>query len=222
MYYSQFSEDKLISEYIDQHNIEIPQFVVEIGAAHVDFNSNSRYFIESRNYQGLLIEPNETFYHNLVEHYQVNPRVTIEQAVVAESKKMVKFDFKDEPTHSGISDTGDEIMAAPLSEILHKHQLPTAIGILSVDTEGYELPILESIFKDQIYPEFVMIESNTGSEYRGAKNLMTQQSYELVIETAPNYFWDQHPLRRKFRKALKLVGIDLKFRGVNTIWRRKH
>jgi FkbM family methyltransferase len=221
MYHSQFQEDKLLSEYIAENNLKISNFFVDIGAADINHGSNSRHFIENQNFKALLLEPGDRFFNELNTYYSSNSNVKVVQAVIASEDKIIRFNFDSEPTHSGISDNGKEVMGFKLSTLLKNNDYKDQIGILSIDTEGYEFLILKSIFADNINPTFVIAESNDRKSRNDLQKLMEDNGYELAIETAKGYFFDLNPIRRKFRKALALLGIKLPLIGVNTIWHKK-
>jgi len=219
MFYSQFEEDKLIQKFITENNIQVIPNIFEIGAADVSKNSNSRYFIESKDFTGYLFEPNTDFNQKLKDHYLANKKVTIEPIVISDVDGEVSFDLQEDYTLSGIKDTGNtKVQSKRLKTYLDVNNLSSDIGILSIDTEGYDSIILKSILEDKIFAQIVIIESSSNQETKAQEDLLIKNDYNKIFSTGRGSWATKNIFLKVLRKTFKILGLTLPLRAVNTIW----
>jgi FkbM family methyltransferase len=218
MFYSQFEEDKLINDFLIKNNISITQNIFEIGAAEVSRNSNSRFFIETKGFEGFLFEPNPEFNEKLKVHYKNNSKVKIEPFAISNIDGEVSFDLQEDYTLSGIKENGNtKIQSKRLKTYLKENNLPEKIGILSIDTEGYDSTILKSILDDNLSPEIVVIESSSSEESKLQHDLL-EVNYKKIFSTGRGEWATKNIFLKVFRKAFKVLHLPLPLRAVNTIW----
>jgi|GEM_PF-4225044 len=221
MYYSQFLEDKLIEKYLKDNDIKIVPKFFEIGAAEITRNSNSRFFIESMDFEAYLFEPNSEFFAKLVDHYKANNKVKVENIAISNKDGQVKFDFQEDYTLSGISENGSStIEAKKLSTYLNQNGLDKNIGIVSIDTEGYDTPILQDILADQILPDIIIIEANNGKDSKLQHSIL-EDKYKRIYATGRGSWASKNIFLKIFRTIFKLIKIQPPLRPVNTVWLRK-
>jgi FkbM family methyltransferase len=219
MYYSQFGEDKIISDYIKNNLPSLPKLIVEVGAADIEVNSNSRYFIEEEGFKAILFEPQKKFYDSLLAFYSNSKQVEVINQAVADANKEYSFNDGDDLTLNGIkSDGGNLVSGTTLKQALTDRGIDfSGIGILSLDTEGYEVPILKSIFKDGIFPKIVLSESNSASNRNSQFKIMKANGYKLYIETACGFFNNSRK-DKLLDKIFNFLPFERNYRGVNAIW----
>jgi FkbM family methyltransferase len=218
-YFSQFEEDRLIEEYVKNNNLNITPSLVEIGCAYPEFLSNSKNFID-KGYKAILIDANNKF-SDLQSHYHsLNTNVEVVNCAITDFEGEVSFDTTQEFTHGGISNDGQiKVKAQTLKKVLEDSKLNlTEIGILSLDVEGHDQIVLESIFKDNIYPEIIIVEAND-KKARDEQEKILSEKYDLIIETAHGLFEKKtfQILDFYYHKLFKKHFLL----GVNTIWLRK-
>lgn len=161
-YYSQFGEDKYLSE-----NIKLPKngVFIDIGAGNGLWGSNSKYF-ENLGWDGLCIEPNPIDYEKCLKI-----RNKVLNVAVSNKEGEVKFYLhKNTPSLSGLKIHNDsykeiKVNALRLDSILKRENLKQ-VDILSIDTEGTEVDILNSFDICEVKPKIIIVEFIT----RGVKN----------------------------------------------------
>lgn len=164
-YYSQCGEDKYIASKMGLLGLE--KTIVEIGAGRPEEISNSRYFIE-QGFSALLIEPNKDLYDELSSFYVSNDDVEILQLVIGASTGVTTINISKK--HWALSSL-DEVEGESIKQIVGKEPIdralgfwskyPVEIGIMSIDTEGNDLPILQTLLDERIYPQVLIVEALT-------------------------------------------------------------
>ena len=110
------------------------KWCVEFGAANGKFLSNTHDLIKNRNYSAVLIEPNNILFDQLKDYYQDNQKViTLNKFVEVDGYNM-------------------------LDSILEEFNIPSDFDFLSIDIDGNDYHIWNSIKKYQ--PKIVCIEYN--------------------------------------------------------------
>lgn len=164
-YYSQCGEDKYIAGKMALLRLE--KTIVEIGAGRPEEISNSRYFIE-QGFSALLIEPNKDLYDELSSFYVSNDDVEVLQLVIGNSTGVTTINISKK--HWALSSL-DEVEGESIKQVVGKEPIdralsfwskyPTEIGIMSIDTEGNDLPILQTLLDEKIYPQVLIVEALT-------------------------------------------------------------
>lgn len=163
--YSQNGEDSVI-EFILQKLPQMPRFVIDIGANDGIVASNSRFLIQKYEFGGLLIEPFEEAFVKLEALYKNLPDVTLKQVAVGpvdqETGTMTWHGhFDNLPTR-----------VRDVNAIFAEAHVPPEIGFLSIDIDGHENEVLQSVNWSQYWPWFVIAEIDSGSD----TNLQTQMN----------------------------------------------
>ncbi len=184
-YYSQYSEDKWITE-----NLKLPDIgiFIDIGAAHPEKFSNSLHF-EEKGWNVICIEPQQEFYQLLKEK-----RKTVLQAAIRNFDGTTDFFVREDKylSSSNISVEGVvnkiSVLSYKLSTILKMYFI-NKVDILSIDVEGGEMEILESInFKDTKI-EILIVEFNTigyESKELDLVKFLKKKGYGVVHKTFAN------------------------------------
>ena len=152
-------------------------FFIESGAYDGETISNSLFFELERNFTGLLVEPNQLDYPKLLAKHR---KATSINACYSMTPLPTLVDFMNSDVLSGIQSlkTTDEItyikeqgeklgfskskvLCFPFYSILLAMGNPT-VDYFSLDVEGAELPILESIPWDKVDIKILSIEVNHG------------------------------------------------------------
>jgi FkbM family methyltransferase len=187
MYYSQFQQDEAVYKTFFQFKFE--GYFVDIGAHNGIEFSNSKYF-EDLGWQGICIEPNPTVFKEL----QASRKCECVQKAVAD--RTGKAEFMQLPVADMLSGLVDDLNDRALANIKQNigDAEPTIIEVeldtfdnlvtqtdidyLSLDTEGNEMKILESIDFNKYNIKVMSIENN---EYDNRfYNYLTSRGYTAL------------------------------------------
>lgn len=174
--YSQNGEDGII-EFILKKISLIPPFIIDIGANDGLVGSNSRMLIERYKYGALLIEPYLPAFEQLQKLYQNNTTVQLRNVAVGTSTQKEGFinwhgHFKQLP-----------VALTDVNTVLKQAQIPDDIGFLSIDIDGQDNDVLQSINWRLFSPWIVIAEINSSSfKYLQEQiNLMDQAGYTPIL-----------------------------------------
>ena len=207
--YSQFGEDLIISHLFHQVNIDKPIYL-DIGANHPRYISNTYYFYE-RGGHGVCVEPNPVLYGKLA---RLRKRDTIINAGIGLSNEaeadfylfpyyahgLSTFSEKEANHWSSVGMKGmgkinyEKKMKMPLISIntLIKDHLKNAPDLLSIDVEGLDFDILNSLDFDIYKPKVICAETLAYDEnQKGYKNntiaeLLLSKGYFIYADTYVN------------------------------------
>ncbi len=193
-YYSQIGQDKYLNEQLF-HNKKHGVFV-DIGAHDGISYSNSYYFEKKLGWKGICVEPHPDRYKELVK----NRKAACVQACIANANGKARFCKITGPLEmlSGLIDEYDprhliridqdlsthggskqiiSVDVFTLKFVLDKYKIKK-IDFMSVDTEGSEFPILQSIDLNKIYIGVIVVENNY--QDNKVKNYLLSKGYELI------------------------------------------
>lgn len=194
---------------------DFPKFVIEVGANDGFLASNSYPFI-TRGWHAILIEPHPVF-HRLQMRYKDNPNVTTVNVACAEvAGRLPLFIGKDEHTGSySTLSTEDsawfrqtrtdkflEVDVKRLDTILAQNQCPKDIGLLSIDTEGFDYAVLRGLDFSNFRPRIIITEDEKADEQTLARKkeaLLADHGYHFWRRVYNNAIW---LLRPKFGSAV--------------------
>ncbi len=197
MYYTEHNTDRFIRENYFS-NFEDKKIMVEVGAGPPDFFSMSKHFRES-GWRCICVEPNPKF---ITQHQQRGHEIY--QYACADFEKETIFNIIE--TDWNDHDNGISYSAIDLKYPLNHHhlrkQIPVKvikldtlleelkienINFLSVDTEGWELEVMNGFNIEKYNPEIVLLENylylESYVEYMKSKN------YELDNKIEYNYIF---------------------------------
>jgi len=178
---------KRILEYIG--NIQ-NGFYIEAGAYDGVLQSNTKFLEEEYNWTGMLIEPGPKIFKELELNRPNN--ININKCLVSNlyTDKTIKgaFDYGPMSSVGNIRNLENvkliDVPCDTLENILDYFDIPK-IDFMTVDTEGYELHVLEGLNLDIFRPTYLLIEI-----YEGDKNIITNylanKNY-ILLENITNY-----------------------------------
>lgn len=193
-YFSQIGQDKYTNEKIFR-NIK-NGFFVDIGAHDGISFSNSYFFEKYNNWNGICVEPMPEVYDLLKKNRKC---ICIKGAISTEEGDQDFLRLRG-PTemHSGLINEYDvrhkeilnnlmeksggsskiiKVKTVPLQSILDTHNV-THIDLLSIDTEGAELAVLQSIDFKKVMIECIIVENNF--QEKNVEDFLTLKGYKLV------------------------------------------
>ncbi len=227
-YYSQYAQDFLLNEVLFKGKRN--GIFLDIGAHDGVTLSNSCFFEKEMGWSGICVEPIPEVFARL----QQNRIATLVNACITDTDGDIAFTrITGYPEMlSGITKNQDQkhldrinreiaekggsvkqILVAGISlrSLFMQHQV-THIDFVSIDTEGNELPIIESFPFDLVQPKIFLVENN--NKDNAVKNLLAKQGYRKIIKTGDDFFYRGNMsaglqcslLLFRIKRMLKIVG----------------
>lgn len=187
--------DKKIESYLDfDHG-----YFVELGANDGVNQSNTLFFERFRRWRGVLIEPYNPNYKELIRNrssnnYFINaacvgptysrPTVELSYSNLMTSTLGVNSDILNPAAHAnqGAKFWGGnaftfEVSASTLNSILIEANAPEVIDLLSLDVEGVELEVLKGVDHTNFRFRYICVESR---QIEKLQNYLCTHSYALI------------------------------------------
>lgn len=193
---SQWQTVEYLSDWMYNNNIEVPKFIVDIGAADGKLNSNSWNFIVDNDWSGLLIEPNPHAVVELEMNYE-DVRRDVNVLDVAVSDKAGDFnlylpkDPKDDQLASIAYNPQLNTNRFIKVKTIRPRDLPwfEMVGVLTVDTEGHDLNVLTAWIEDGLaLPDIILTESwpHLGYKNLQKQSLLGRVGYRKILHCGEN------------------------------------
>jgi FkbM family methyltransferase len=175
-YYSQCGQDSFTSIYLFPivNNSEFPPLFVDIGCNHPQTHNNSLFFEQFMGFKVLAIDALDKHRDFWLE---TRPNAEIVVAALGTDGSTIQFEEVvseggNEDMYSGVAGASNKFLelnrvkrsfrTVSLSRIFSERGI-TEVGILSIDIEGYEMDVLESIDFSSVDIRIVIIENNTSN-----------------------------------------------------------
>ncbi|XP_013421411.1 protein Star-like, partial [Lingula anatina] len=159
IHYSQNGQSRLVDKFLRQRR---DGFFVEAGAWDGEENSNSLFFEKSRNWTGILIEPDPLNFEQLL---MKNRKTIMIQTCLTGKPMWLDFTLSSSPDSGAINPIDNRINVTGKSRILCLpiQTLLSTIGrkhvdFFSLDIEGTELEILQAFPWDKITVDMWTVE----------------------------------------------------------------
>lgn len=212
--YCSHNEDKEILETFSSGK---GGYFVDIGANDGVTGSNS-YLLEKNGWQGLLVEPNPS----LVDELKKIRSSSIVPYLVSDQMGEVTFhivsgpgnlhglsridatpEFFDHIKKHGGEVTEKKVLCKGLTTILDENNAPENLEFLSIDVEGHELAVLETLDFSKYHPQIIMLEDNSKGFDKGPMLFLKEKGYERVHRTGVNDWYTKDLKNRFFFKRLR-------------------
>jgi FkbM family methyltransferase len=197
MYYSQFGEDKILSEMFNGKSHGV---CIEIGANDGVNDSTSLYF-EKIGWQCVLVEPNPVLCQMIrktrnapVFECAVSDKRGTATLLVAEGAERahgVSTIRAEEQAQDTIKSYGFtyrpvQVHTRTLDEILTESKLTSRIDFVSIDVEGHEFEVLRGFSIERWNPVVILVEDNSNFEDTAVSHYLKQFGYIRFIRTGVN------------------------------------
>lgn len=215
-FFSQGGEDAILLA-LFEHVLKINEgFFVDVGAYHPTKGSNT-FLLYQKGWKGINIEPNVamTAEFNRVRKRDINLQIGISRLAAKQlyyvldgNSTMNSFSLEN-IERLGLKEAVKqkiEIETYPLSFIFQKYIQGDEIDFLNIDTEGYEMEVLESNDWGKYVPKVIAIEQNNIFSLSDVlestvNNYLTQFGYiafakNLIIKDVSTVFYIQKKLIR--------------------------
>ncbi len=200
-FYSQFGQDKYLHEKVFK-GFRDGTFV-DVGAHDGRSLNNTLFFEENLGWRGVNIEPLRYVYEQLINNrprcINVNVAIDTEDGVqnfhenqgghIEMLSGLVKHYHpkhterlkNDWEAHGGTSDI-IKVRTRPLRSVLEEHKL-TRVHYLSIDVEGAELAVLQSIDFSKVFIDCIEFECNYEDCLQPILTFLTSKGYRRLPET---------------------------------------
>lgn len=189
--FSQHGEDRIIVEYFNGRTGRY----VDVGANYPVKLSNT-YLLYRQGWTGLTVEPIPRLSRR---HRRFRPRdAHVNAAVSTERGELTFYEIAssglstfdrescDRALQQGNTLKGEyKVPVWPLSELVDKHLGDGPIDLLSVDTEGYEMFVFNSIDWSRFRPQLIIFELNDGGSVE-VTSLVESKGYRVYRDIACN------------------------------------
>ncbi len=208
IYYSQFGEDKIMSNFFDN---EYKGICVEVGADNGISLSNT-YFFEKKGWNCLCIEPipksfevcskNRKYCLNYCvsdnDNDNVDFSVVIQQNGNTSGISSLEIDERLLENHKNIIKSVDKISVnvRKLDTIFSEINFPKDIDFISIDTENTELSVLKGIDFDKFNIKFLIIENNF-NESIIEEYLLTKNFKKLYRNVVNDFYFNLNYANKK-------------------------
>ena len=180
-------------------------YFVEFGATN-GFDLSNTYLLEKDfGWNGILAEPAKVWHQDL----KANRSASLDfDCVWNKSGEIVNFTVAQEAEYSTISSFTDKdahasarnkgetfpVTTISLNDLLKRHDAPSTIDYLSIDTEGSELEILEAFDFNQYAISVITCEHNFSSQRAKIYKLLSSHGFIRVFEGFSRWDdWYIHP-----------------------------
>lgn len=221
-FYGESNEDKIIFEKIYNKNPHYNGTYIEVGGYNGVKFSNTKFFEDTFNWSGVLIEPVKKLYNQMVIN---RPNNDCYNYAINETEGEV--DFIGENATSGIINKMTEkfkktwhksnaviykVKSIPINKLIDINKYPK-IDLFSIDVEGSELGILNT-FDWNIKVHLILIEISdfTNASYDAhnirngyynrykdseCRNILLKKGFELVTRIMGNELWENKNFKNK-------------------------
>lgn len=190
------SEDALLSAFF---GTQTDGYFVDIGAHDGRSYSNTRPLWE-RGWSGLLIEPSPRTYAQLLANYPDKSRLTFLNAAICSQDGPVDFYEHTDPERTGWHSLdprwiatwqpGTAVKTTVKGMRFSSLHLPPKIDFLSVDTEGMDAVIIESM-PSSVRPRLIMCEVDKHLVREKLEQVMEHKGYRFVWGTYLNSAYEK-------------------------------
>ena len=198
-FFSQEKQDEWVDNYLKQKSNGI---FLEVGAVDGVSLSNTLFFERERNWTGLLIEPNTKFYEKLAtvhrKAYTINTCLSLDQKtsvvnflsaeMIGGIEKKLEGPMMNRANKEYPDAKKEEVLCIPLFSILEAIGM-THINLFSLDVEGAELDILQTIPFDKVKIDLFVIEyavsSGNGLDSKATKS--RDQEFKQFFQKVGSY-----------------------------------
>jgi FkbM family methyltransferase len=192
MSYSQLNQDLKCIEFF---NNKKDGFFVDVGA-HNGVTFSNTYLLEKEyNWTGICVEPIKDVFDKLIKNrncickntgiYDKTGEVTF--SIIEGSNEMLSGITEDINHHKAIVEKEGKSITIPtitFTELLDEAQAPLLIDFLSLDTEGSELKILQSLNHKKYKFLYITVEHNYTPLREEIRKFLVSKDYEYINENA--------------------------------------
>ena len=182
--------DLFVLQYL---NFKKKGYFVEFGAANGKYLSNTYLMEKKFSWTGILCEPAKNFQQELknnrsciIEDICVwnksNELLEFIETDIPEHSSLTRFSLLDRMAHTRRKGDRYKVKTITLNELFEKNNVPKEMDYLSIDTEGSEFEILESLNHDKYKFNFITCEHMYTQKREKIYNLLLSKGYKRIFE----------------------------------------
>ena len=194
--YAQLADDLMAAYFL--RNYKGPKVYVDVGCNDPRRLSNS-YWFYLRGWTGVAIDGDPC----VVENFRkLRPRDTVVHALVSNEVADRDFVTFEDSAVSSIAPSQIEkwqmrsrvtgrlrMRTKQLNDVLKEECTPSQFGFLSIDVEGHDIEVLQSIDLSAYKPALIIVECHTDCELDSIASIVSGHGYELVYRNILNAFF---------------------------------
>jgi len=192
---SQFSQDLFVLNHL---NFKKSGFFVEFGACDGIKLSNSWILEKKFKWNGILGEPAKFFHSDLNKNRDCfielncisnisDNKITFKETKDKELSAALSYSLLDSHKSERYLGKTYDVTTISLNDLLDKYECPSNFDYLSIDTEGSEFEIIDSLNFNKYLPKIITIEHNYKIEKRNKiYNLLIKHGYKRVFKDISN------------------------------------
>lgn len=194
--YAQSADDLMAAYFLRDY--EGPKVYVDVGCNHPRRLSNT-YWFYLRGWAGVAIDGNPC----VVQRFRMmRPRDTVVHALVSNEVADHEFVTFEDSAVSSLSPSHIEkwqtrsratgrlqMTSRQLNDILREEGIPSDFGFLSIDVEGHDIEVLQSIDLANYSPALIIIECHADYELDSIVSIASQYGYKLAYRNILNAFF---------------------------------
>lgn len=194
------SANQIVSKVLISFKVAPSKFIIDIGASEGKYNSCSFHLLNELDWSGILIEPMPLQFKQLQESYKNKSNVQCIHAALTDHDGHGDIHLHPndgdgsvtanhgssllKPNGSRISFLVPTISFQTLSKIA-----PLDIGLLTIDTEGYDLIILQNLMNLNMRPQSIISENFFETKDEEKHALLDKCGYRVVIDNGNDTGW---------------------------------
>ena len=184
-------EDTFVMGHFENKKTDRQRIVVDIGAADGLTGSNSRRLILDKGWSAILVEPFLPFYNYLLELYEGTDRVKILNYACDTEEREADLFFTGKQESAGLTsllcnwENSQKIKTNLFSNLITEKD----IDFLSLDTEGKDLAILQSIDFSVYNIEIICVEKGDSIYNSQTFHLLSSKGYQHCLTTDHNFIF---------------------------------
>jgi FkbM family methyltransferase len=181
---------------------DCPRIIIDVGANDGFYGSNSFPYIV-RGWRALLIEPHPVAFGALRARHAGRKNVTCLNLACGAAEgtlplwtrgddtSLSTLDPVSHPhfTKPGSAPASNTVEVRRLDSILSDHEFPKELGILSIDTEGWDYEVILGLDLKQWRPRLIVTEDTRRPDEAKKIALLNQHGYVCQQKIARDSFW---------------------------------
>lgn len=188
--YAQHGEDTFVLDYFSG---KIGKYM-DVGANH-PYKLSNTYLLYKNNWRGINVEPIPYLYKNIKKNRPQDINLNVG---VGREKSSITF-YEMQPTvlstfnhdvYESLITNGQAVLrnaykvpVVTVTDIYREHMLNQNLDLLLIDTEGFEIEVLNGIDWELVRPQLVIIEATTISEIGNSDEIteyLVRNNYKMI------------------------------------------
>ena len=179
---------------------DCPRNFIDVGANDGFYGSNSFPYV-ARGWHSLLIEPHPFAFESLRARHARRPHATCLNCAcgaaqgrlplwtAGDKTTLATLDPDHHPHFTGKERQSHVVEIRRLGELLVEHKWQGQLGILSIDTEGWDLEVLKGLDLGKWRPRLIITEDSRRGDQQEKEAYLATHDYSCQHRIGANAFW---------------------------------